>query len=72
MAASAWSATKFQASDGKVCWEMKVTKIPLFLVADLINTKPKNSFVKSFKISAQESERMDADASVDLRYYVQQ
>lgn len=63
----------FRHPMAKLAGEMKVSKIPLFLVADLINTKPKNSFVKSFKISAQESEkRMNADASVDLRYYVQQ
>lgn len=57
----------------KMVGELKVSKLPLYLVADLLNTKPSNAFVRTFKIKAQESEKkLDAEASVDLRYYVQQ
>ena len=63
----------FRHPMAKMVGELKVSKLPLYLVADLLNTKPRNSFVRTFKIKAQESEKkMDAEASVDLRYYVQQ
>ncbi len=63
----------FRHPMAKMAGDLKVSKIPLYLVSDLINTKPSNAFVRAFKVKAMESDKkVDAEASVDLRYYVQQ
>ncbi|RGE40437.1 hypothetical protein DZC30_20455 [Comamonas testosteroni] len=63
----------FRHPMAKMSGEIRISKLPLFLVSDLIYTKPSNTYVKSFKIKTIEAnKRMDAEVNVELRYHVSQ